>query len=86
MARIEGIEPKDAGLFTKLIYRLAEGKVGQLTGRKALIEPVKILAHHPRVLLAMGMMDGGLEKANCVQARYKNLAMTQVARMVGCPF
>lgn len=86
MARIEGVEPKDAGFFTKLIYRMARGKVGQLTGRKELIEPVKILAHHPRVLLSMGMMDGGLEKANSVKSRYKNLAMTQVARMVGCPF
>ena len=70
MARIQSVEPENANILVKFIYRIAKGNVGKLTGRKELIEPVKVFAHHPRVLMAMGMMDGGLEKSKSVPSRY----------------
>ena len=86
MPRIEGVEPEQAGFFTKLIYRIARKEIGKATGTAQLIEPVKIMAHHPRILLSVGMMDLGLEKSSEVKPRYKHLGMLQAARLVGCPF
>ncbi len=86
MARIKGIEPARAGLFTRLIYAIAKRKTGKVTGDARLIEPVKVLARQPRLLMAMGSMDGALKKSATIDPRYTNLAMTHTAGLIGCPF
>lgn len=86
MARMKGIEPAEAGWFTRLIYGFTRRKFGQLTGQKCLPEPVKIAAYHPRLLRAMGNMEGGLEAARSVPAELKALASLRAATLVGCPF
>jgi hypothetical protein len=58
----------------------------QLTGRAALVEPIKILAHHPRLLKATGQMEMGQAAARSVPVVLKTLASMKVARMIGCPF
>lgn len=86
IARIEGIEPARAGLFTRLIYAIAKRKMGQATGEAKLVEPVKIMARQPRLLIAMGQMDSALDKSAAIEPRHTNLAFTRTARMIGCPF
>lgn len=86
MPRMAGIDVNKAGLFTRIVYAIVKRKIGKLTGRAELIEPITIMAHHPRVLLGIGQMDSAQETAKSVSPRYKYLAQTRVARMVGCPF
>jgi 4-carboxymuconolactone decarboxylase len=83
---MKGIEPAEAGMFTRLIYWFVRRKFGKLTGKNRLIEPVKIVAHHPRILRAMGQMESGVEAAHSVPTKLKQLASLQAARLTGCPF
>jgi hypothetical protein len=86
MARISGVEPAQAGLFTRLVYWMVRRRIRQLTGRAALVEPIKVLAHHPRLLKATGQMEMGQAAARSVPEVLKSLASLQAARMIGCPF
>ena len=80
MARIVGVEWAEAGLFVRLAYRLTRRKVGRV------IMPIKITAHHPRLLRAQAHMELGQEAARTVEPRLKALASVKVAMLVGCPF
>ena len=86
MAYMKGVEPAEAGWFTRLVYWFVRRKFGKLTGKDRLIEPVKVTAHHPRLLKAMGQMEGGLEAARSVPAELKRLVSLEAALLIGCPF
>ena len=86
MARMNGLEPQQAGWYTRLVYWLVRRGVGKLTGSSRLVEPVKITAHHPRLLKAYGQMEMGQGAATSVLASVKALASIKVATLVGCPF
>jgi 4-carboxymuconolactone decarboxylase len=86
MARMRGLEPHQAGWYTRLVYWLVRRGVGKLTGRSRLVEPVTITAHHPRLLKAYGQMEMGQAAATSVPAPVKALAEIRVATRVGCPF
>jgi hypothetical protein len=80
MARIQGIESEQAGFFIRFVYWMTKRKLGRV------ILPVKIAAHHPRLLRAIGAMEAGEAAANSVPAPIKALAGLKAATMVGCPF
>jgi hypothetical protein len=80
MARIEGLEVSQTGLFARIAYWMTKRKLGKV------ILPIKITAHHPRLLRAMGGMEMGQEAARTVDANLKILASIKVASLVGCPF
>ena len=86
MSYMKGVEPAEAGWMTRLVYWFVQRKFGQLTGKGRLIEPVKVAAHHPRLLKAMGQMEGGLEAARSVPAGLKLLVSLRSAMLIGCPF
>ena len=86
MAHMKGVEPAEAGLFTRLVYWFVRRNFGKVTGKDRLIEPVKIAAHHPRLLRALGQMEGGLAAAHSVPAGLKLLASLKAATLIGCPF
>ena len=86
MAHMKGVEPAEAGWFTRLVYWIVRRKFGKLTGKKQLVEPVKIAAHHMRLLRAMGQMESGLEGAHSVPAELKLLVSLKAATLIGCPF
>ena len=86
MAYMKGIEPAEAGWFTRLVYWFVKRKFGKVTGQKRLIEPVKVVAHHPRLLRALGQMECGMEAARSVPEELKLLASLQAAMLIGCPF
>jgi len=86
MAYMTGVEPAQAGWFVRLVYWLVRRQFGKLTGKDRLVEPVKVAAHHPRLLRAMGQMEGGLGAARSVPADLKRLASLRAAMLVGCPF
>ena len=86
MPHMKGIEPAQAGWFTRLIYWFVRRKFGKLTGKNSLPEPVKVAAHNPRLLRAMGQMESGLEAAGSVPVELKLLASLKAATLIGCPF
>jgi hypothetical protein len=86
MARMNGVEPHAANWLTRLLYGVVRRKMGKITGTPLLIEPVKITAHHPRLLWAYGQMEMGQEAARSVPTVLKHLAEVKTALLIGCPF
>jgi len=86
MARIKRIEPRDAGWLTHVIYWFVRRKMRKITGQDRLGEPIKIVAHHPRLLKAIGQMEMGQGAANLVPVGLKALAPIKAATLAGCPF
>jgi hypothetical protein len=86
MARMNGVEPHQAGWSTRLVYWFVRRSIGKITGSRRLVEPVKITAHHPRLLKAYGQMERGQGVAASVPAPLKALAGIQAATLIGCPF
>jgi len=84
MARIAGADPSQQGLFlgllTRIIYALTKRKVGRV------VMPVKIAAHHAKLLWGYGQMEQSLLSSRMVDAALKDLAQLRVATLVGCPF
>ena len=80
MARIRGIEANEAGILTRFLYWMTRRRVGRL------IQPSKITAHQPRLLLASGQMEMGQQAVHSVDAKLKVLAEIKAATLVGCPF
>ena len=86
MPRIKGLEPHEAGWATRIIYWLVRRKIAKLTGQERVVEPVKITAHHPRLLRAMGQMEMGQDAARSVRPELKTLASIKAAMVIGCPY
>ena len=86
MARMQGVEPHEAGWLTRLIYWFVKRALYKITGKAGVPEPIKITAHHPKLLRAVGQMEGGQAAATSVRAELKALAGTRAATLVGCPF
>ena len=80
MARIQGVEASEAGLFTRFLYWMTKRKIGRV------ILPFKITAHQPRLLRAVGEMEMGQQALRSMQPSLKALAGIKVATLVGCPF
>jgi hypothetical protein len=80
MARISGVEPRGFAPFLRFVYWMVRRKFGHV------MQPVKIAAHHPRLLRAVGQMEMGQEAATSVDAALKALVSIKVAMLVGCPF
>lgn len=84
MARMEGADPSKQGLFhgafTRIIYSLTKRKLGRV------VTPVKIVAHHPKLLWGYGQMEQSLLGSRLVAEPLKNLGELRVATLVGCPF
>ena len=84
MARIDGADPNRQGLiqglFTRIVYAMTKRKVGRV------VMPVKIAAHHAKLLWGYGQMEQSLLSSRLVEAALKDLAQLRVATLVGCPF
>jgi len=80
MARIQGVEASQAGLFTRFLYWMTRRKVGRV------ILPFKVTAHQPRLLAAVGGMEMAQHALQTVDAKLKALASIKTATLVGCPF
>ena len=86
MARINGLEPQQAGWSTRLVYWFTRRSFRQLTGQDRLPEPVKLLAHQPALLRAVGRMEMAQGAARTVDRRLKLLASLRASTLAGCPF
>lgn len=77
--RITPVSPKQAGLLTRMMYRIAKRNYGEVP------EPFTVVAHHPRLLVANAvhetMLKSGSKK---LPASIRELAVFWTARTVGC--
>ena len=75
MARIEAVPEREAGLFGRFAYWFSRRRFGEV------IEPLTVIAHHPRLLLGHSMMELALDRSNLVDDRLKELAVMKAALM-----
>ena len=80
MARIQAVPGRKAGLLGRFAYRFSRRRFGEVT------DPLKVMAHHPRLLFGYGMMELALDRSNLVEDKLKHLAVLKTAAMVGCEF
>lgn len=80
MNRVTGVQDREAGLRTRLIYWLVERRLGLVP------LGVRIRARDPKLLALAGRMDLHVASRGVVAQRLKELAQLKVAVMVGCPF
>jgi hypothetical protein len=80
MSRIPGVESPEASFFTRFVYWMTKRKVGRV------VLPVKIMGHHPRLLMGMGQMEQAQLAARSVPLTLKELAQIKTAMLIGCLF
>jgi hypothetical protein len=78
MARMNGLQPENAGLFARIAYFFARKKVGRIP------EPMTMYAHNPWVLTAYGNFELAFDRASRVDKRLKTLASIKAGALVGC--
>lgn len=77
--RIDPVPPQRASLLTRMMWRYAKRRFGEVP------EPFAIYANHPGLMLAGAMHEGMLERASTtVPANVRELAVYWVARQIGC--
>jgi alkylhydroperoxidase family enzyme len=91
MARINGVQPADAGLKVKLVYWFMRKGTAKMTGRgpaagRSGIEPIELWATQPKLLSGMGKFQQAVRKAHSVDDRVTQLVELKGAQMIGCEF
>jgi len=77
--RIEPIAPKQAGPLTRIMYRIATRRFGQVP------EPFAVAAHHRGLMVAGAVHETMIERASTtLPASVRELAVFWTARTVGC--
>jgi hypothetical protein len=86
MSRLKGISPAEAGPFTRFMYWFTRRTIRKITGSSELPEPITLLAHDRKLMMAVARMEMAQGSANAVPARIKTLCGIRTSQLVGCPF
>ena len=90
MARIQGVQKKQAGLMVRLVYRLGPRMMRKLAGRQPStgtgLEPMELWAHKPKLMMAMGKFNTAVRKPGTLEPRIRNLCELKGAAMIGCEY
>ena len=79
--RIEPLPPKRAGLLTRVMYRVAKRRYGQVP------EPFTVAAHHRKLMVAGAVHETMIDRASKTLPRnVRQLAVFWTARAIGCPW
>src|SRR3954447_3272559 len=77
--RIAPVPPKQASVLTKVFYRVAKRRFGEVP------EPFAVAAHHPRLMVANAVHETLLQSGSKkLPAAVRELAVYWTARTVGC--
>lgn len=80
MARIEGIQDKEASFLQRIVFRIA-AKQG-----RAVPAPLRIMAKSGGTMWGAGGFEMGFDRAKSVPPKLKTLACLKAASMIGCLF
>lgn len=79
MTRIAPVRPEDAGLFTKIAYKVAGRMFGEVP------EPFTVVAHHPGLLRASGLHEMLADRTSkTLPKNVREIAVYRTAWTVGC--
>src|SRR6202040_3386400 len=77
--RIDPVSPQQASLLTKIFYRVARRRFGEVPA------PFAVAAHHPRLMVANAVHETLLQSASKkLPANVRELAVFWTARTIGC--
>lgn len=77
--RIPALPPQNASLITRLMWRYAKRRFGEVP------EPFAIYANHPKLMVAGAVHEGLLERGSKeLPATVRELAVYWTARSIGC--
>ena len=91
MARLTGVSDRDAGLGAKIAFFFTRRKLAQMTGLKTLatagmLEPLRMYAHIPRLLNAIGRLEQAESKLDVLSPRHRALTELKAATTVRCEY
>jgi 4-carboxymuconolactone decarboxylase len=88
MTRLAGVNDDDAAVATKIAYYFMKRHFKKLTGHEseAMLEPVRLLAHVPKLLSGYGKLEQALAKVHLVELRHRALAELKAATTVRCEY
>jgi AhpD family alkylhydroperoxidase len=77
--RIEPLPPKCAGLLTRVMYRVAKRRYGEVP------EPFAVAAHHRKLMVAGAVHETMIDRASrTLSVSVRELAVLWTARTIGC--
>ncbi|MEA2688128.1 MAG: hypothetical protein QOD51_735 [Candidatus Eremiobacteraeota bacterium] len=80
MARIPGVDPKDADPYAQRVFEVQTARWG------APLLPYPIYARRPTILRAVRGMWAGIEGSGLIEGALQTLLNRRVARLNGCEF
>ena len=88
MARIAGVPPRRAGLYTRLAYHFTRRSLARLTGcaPEGMIAPLEMYAHLPGLLRGYAGLEQATARLHRVDKRLRALAELKAAALTGCEF
>jgi AhpD family alkylhydroperoxidase len=88
MPRLEGVSDRDAGLSAKIAFFFTKRKLAKMTGLEtaAMLEPLRMYAHIPRLLNAYGRLEQAESKLGVLSPRHRALAELKSATTVRCEY
>lgn len=77
-ARIRLINDGEGGLLARIAFRQSRRRYGQV------IDPIRVMAHHPKVMAGVGALELASQRSKLVPARLKHLAELRAGMIAGC--
>jgi AhpD family alkylhydroperoxidase len=76
--RIKGVSDDTRNLLTRASFRESRRRYG------AVMEPMRVFAHHPKVMVGYAALEMASERSRLVSARLKHLAELRAGMICGC--
>lgn len=88
MPRITGVSDRDAPLGARIAFFFTKRRFKQMTGLQtaSMLEPLRMYAHIPRLLNAIGRLEMAESKLDILSARHRALAELKAATTVRCEY
>jgi AhpD family alkylhydroperoxidase len=88
MARLNGVSDREAGLGAKIAFFFTRRKLAQMAGLETagMLEPLRMYAHIPRLLSAIGKLEQVESKLDILSPRHRALAELKAATTVRCAY
>lgn len=88
MPRITGVSDRDAPLGARIAFFFTKRRFRQMTGLQTatMLEPLRMYAHIPRLLNAIGRLEMAESKLDILSARHRALAELKAATAVRCEY